>query len=211
MRMTKDKLSLIYKMIIVLVSFIALYLNFKFISVKVGIVYFTYLSNISCFIYYLVLVIRILLNKYKENKYHYISKGMVTMALTLTMVVYNCVLAEGNLIYLNHELECYLVHLVIPLLVIFDYIIFGKKGNLKREYPFIWSITLFIYQIIITIYSFLGGKFIDGADFPYRYMDTALFGNWGVLLNYVLIFVLFIVYGMLVVAIDNYVGIKSNE
>ena len=95
--------------------------------------------------------------------------------------------------------------------MIIDYIIFDKKGYLKKEYPFVWSISLICYQIFITVYSFFGGKFINGADFPYRYMDASIFGNWGVLLNYILIFALFIIYAKLVVAVDNYLGNKYDK
>ena len=208
--MKKDMFSLVYKIVIVIISFVALYLNFKFLSIRTSIVYFTYISNIACFIYFLILVIRILTKKHKEDKYYYIIKGMITMAIGLTMVVYNSILSEGNLTYINHELECHLVHLIIPLLVILDYIIFDKKGNLKKKYPLIWAIPLLVYQGIITVYSLLGGKFIDGADFPYVYMDTAKFGELGVLVNYILIFSIFMVCGVLVVLIDSYVGKKEK-
>lgn len=90
----KRKLALFYRMAIVIVSAIALYMNFKLMSFRLGILYFTNLSNLFCLIYFLVLVIMMLLNKDKENKYHYIVKGMVTMCITLTMFVYNFILTS---------------------------------------------------------------------------------------------------------------------
>ena len=124
MKIAKDKLALTYRIIIIIISFIALYLNFKFLSFKTGIVYFTYLSNIACLLYYTLLVTKTIMHKNREDKSHYILKGMMIMSLTLTMVVYNFILSKDNHIYSGHELECNLVHLVIPLLAIFDYIFF---------------------------------------------------------------------------------------
>ena len=120
----KEKIKLIYRIIIVIVSAIGLYLNFKFLSFEKGILYFTNLSNLLCLIYFLVLVILMLTKKVKRDDKYYIIKGMVTMAITLTMVVYNFLLrsTEAGNIFINHQLECNLVHIVVPLLVIFDYI-----------------------------------------------------------------------------------------
>ena len=53
----KEKISLIYKILIVIVSAIALYLNFKLYSFRQGILYFTNLSNLLCFIFFLGVII----------------------------------------------------------------------------------------------------------------------------------------------------------
>lgn len=208
MNITKDKFVLIYRIVLIIVSFISLYLNFQFIPFRIGILYFTYLSNIAGLLYFIVLVIRTIFKKDKDNdnEWHYIVKGKVTMALTLTMFVYYLILAKGNTSYINHELECALVHLIVPLLVIFDYIFFGKKGHLRKEYPYIWSIALIIYQGFIIFYSSIGGRFLDGDIVPYLYMDSSKFGTIGVMINYILIFIIFIVYGQIVCLIDNYLG-----
>lgn len=185
----KNKLSLFYKILIVVVSSIALCLNFKVIPFKQNILYFTIQSNLLCFIFYLVIVILKILKKEKKNNFYYIIKRMVTMAITITMVVFQMVIATNSLgIYENHLFECYLVHIVVPLLVIFDYIIFGEKGNLKKSYPFIWSLILVFYTIFTSVYAFLGGKFIDGTSYPYFYMNIDKYGILRVSINCVIIY-----------------------
>ena len=52
----KRKLALIYRIIIVIVSSIALFVNFKLMTFRLGILYFTNLSNLLCLLYFLVLV-----------------------------------------------------------------------------------------------------------------------------------------------------------
>lgn len=208
----KEKIKLIYRFIIVIVASIALYLNFKFLTFEKGILYFTNISNLLCLIYFTVLIVLTLTNKVKRNDIYYIFKGMVTMAITLTMVVYNVILSSnfGMSAFEGHMLECNLVHLAVPTLVILDYIIFGKKGNLKKEYPIIWSTVLILYQIFVIIYVSLGGTFMNGDTIPYFYMDINKFGIIGVTINLLVLFIVYISYGYLIVFLDNLIG-KNNK
>lgn len=207
----KKKIALAYRIIIIVITAIALFLNFKLLTFKTGILYFTNISNLLCLIYFIILVILMILNKEKNDKWHYIIKGMITMSITLTMFVYNFILVGEKGVFENHMLECNLVHVVVPLLVIFDYIIFGEKGHLKKSYPFIWTGILFLYQIFITIYTMLGGTFANGARYPYFYMDVARYGIIGVVINTLIVLLLYIIYGVLVQIIDNKWGIFFNE
>ena len=206
----KETIKLIYRFLIVIVSAIALYLNFKLLGFKEGIIYFTNLSNLLCFIYFTILIIMTLLKKVKRNDTYYIIKGMVTMAITITMFIYNILLtSNGMAVFEGHELECNLVHLVVPLMVILDYIIFGEKGNLKKEYPIIWSLVLILYQIFVIIYVAFGGTFMNGATYPYFYMDINKYGTFGVLFNLLIIYIFFVGYGTIVQKIDNKLGKKK--
>lgn len=205
----KEKISLIYKILIVVVSGIGLYLNFKLYSFKTAILYFTNLSNILVFVFYLVGLILYFTKKLKKNDTYYIIKGMITMAITITMFVYQIILSGSMNTFVGHEVENSFVHLIVPFLVIFDYIIFGKKGNLKKNYPFIWSFILIVYQLFVIIYSLWGGKFM-GSDVPYPYMDISKNGIWTVILNCVLVYVFFVGYGTIVQTLDNKFGKKSK-
>lgn len=205
----KEKISLIYKILIVVVSGIGLYLNFKLYSFKTAILYFTNLSNILVFIFYLVGLILYFTKKLKKNDTYYIIKGMITMAITITMFVYQIILSGSMNAFVGHEVENAFVHLIVPFLVIFDYIIFGKKGNLKKNYPFIWSFILIVYQLFVIIYSLLGGKFM-GSDVPYPYMDISKNGIWTVILNCVLVYVFFVGYGTIVQTLDNKLSKKNK-
>lgn len=205
----KEKISLIYKILIVVVSGIGLYLNFKLYSFKTAILYFTNLSNIFVFVFYLVGLILYFTKKLKKNDTYYIIKGMITMAITITMFVYQIILSGSMNAFVGHEVENAFVHLIVPFLVIFDYIIFGKKGNLKKNYPFIWSFILVVYQLFVIIYSLWGGKFM-GSSVPYPYMDISKNGIWTVILNCVLVYVFFVGYGTIVQTLDNKFGKKSK-
>lgn len=209
----KKKISLIYKILIVIMCGIGLYLNFDITSFKDNIIYFTIQSNLLCFIFYFVIVVLELTKKLKKNNFYYISKGMVTMAITITMAVYQLLISTNGGIpgYENHMLACNFAHLIVPLMIIFDYIVFGEKGNLKKEYPFIWSLVLVAYIIFDIIYVALGGTFLNGSKYPYFYMDIEKYGILGTFINCLIIYVFFVGYGFIVQALDNKLGHKNTS
>ncbi len=206
----KNKIVLLYRMVIIVVAALSLYLNFRFLSFEKGILYFTNLSNLLCLVYFLILVILMLTNKLKKNGAYYITKGTVTMGITATFFIYNFVLAGQISDFKDHALECNLVHLVVPILVILDYILFGEKGHLKREYPIIWSFIIIVYQLFVLVYISLGGTFLHGNTYPYYYMDVEKYGMLGVMVNLLVIYVFFVGYGSIVQIIDSKLGKKKN-
>jgi len=201
----KEKLSLLFKIIIVIVSGIGLFLNFRLLSIRESIIYFTMQSNLLCFILFLGIVILMITKKLKKNDLYYMLKGTATMAITVTMIVYQLLLSGngGMGAYIGHELECNFVHLYVPLLVIFDYIIFGEKGHLKKSYPFIWSSALIAYLLFDIIYVSLGGRFVGGTTYPYFFMDIEGNGVIFTMLSCLVIYIFFIGYGSIVQWLDN--------
>ena len=205
----KEKLSLLYKIIIIIACGFGIYLNFKAFTVGGAVIYYTVQSNIMCFMFYVVVVILKLLGKLKKDSLYYILKGMVTMAITITMVVFQFVITDsGMLAYAGNELASVMAHVVVPLLVMSDYVIFGEKGNLKRNYPLIWSVTLVLYVIFDFVYVALGGRFNDGSIYPYLYMNIEVNGLLKVAISCITIFILFIVYGTIIQTIDQKLGKK---
>ena len=210
----KEKVAFIYRIAIVIIASIGLYLNFKFLTFRQGILYFTNLSNLMCLIYFIGLVIEMIVKKEKNlSSFHCITKGMVTMAITLTFFMYNFALRNDSTsnVFIGHQLECNLVHIVVPLMVMFDYAIFGEKGHLKKSYPFIWSSILIAYQIFVVIYVTYGGRFIGGLTYPYSYMDVNTLGITRVIINMLIIYVLFMLYGIIIQKLDNIVGNKRKN
>ena len=205
----KEKLSLLYKIIIIIACGFGIYLNFKAFTIGGAIIYYTVQSNVMCFIFYFVTIILKLTGKLKKNSNYYILKGMITMAITVTMVVFQFVITDsGMTAYAGNELASIMAHIVVPLLVMSDYVIFGEKGNLKRNYPFIWSSTLVFYIIFDFVYVALGGRFGDGSIYPYLYMNIEVNGLLKVIISCITIFILFIGYGTIIQTIDQKLGKK---
>lgn len=206
------KISYIYKILILIVCGIGLYLNFKIKPFSEMILYFTIQSNLMCFIFYFVAIVLKMTKKLKKNNAYYLCKGMVTMAITITMVVYWGLLASGSGLsaYEGYETACRFVHLYTPLMIIIDYIVFGEKGNLKKSFPFIWSLVLIAYAIFDIIYVAFGGTFTGGTKYPYFYMDIDKYGLFRVVINCLIVYMLYVIYGMLVQVIDNIIGKRKK-
>ena len=210
----KDKIKLIYRIIIVIVSIYALYLNFKLLTFRQGILYFTNLSNLICCIYFSVMVLQmIFLKKEGNSDLHHIIKGTITMAITLTFFMYNFALRDDptSSVFIGHDLECNLVHIVVPSLVMLDYAILGEKGHQKKYYPFIWSTALIAYQVFVILYVTYGGRFIGNVTYPYSYMDVTTLGVGKVIRNMIIIYILFMLYGIIIQRLDNLVGNKKHK
>jgi len=207
----KQKISLLYKILIIIICATGLYINIKIAPGKEMFLYFTILSNIACLFFYVTSLILYLLKKLKKNDLYYILKGTVTMAITLTFVVYQFFLSADNEFYQNHVIANYFVHLFTPLLVMSDYIIFGEKGNLKKSYPLIWSSILIVYTLFCEIYMSLGGTFIDGSKSPYPFMDARQYGTPRVIINCLIIFICYVIWGYLIYYLDNKFGKKKAK
>lgn len=198
----KLKLEWLYKLIIAITSCIGVCLNFRIFTVKGALIYYTVQSNLLCFIFYFIIILLYILNKLKKNSIYYVFKGMVTMSMTITMIVYQLFLSSNGA-YAGHEFTSMLVHLIVPLLTIFDYIIFGEKGNLKKTYPCIWTLTLVFYLIFDIIYVCLGGKFNNLNSYPYFFLNMDKYGFNGVVINCLIIYILFLTFGMIVQIFDQ--------
>lgn len=206
----KDKLSLLFKILIVIISGIGLYLNFNLLGIGNALPFFTILSNLFCFILYLVIVILMLFNKLNKNNTYYIFKGMATMSIIITMFVYQFLISPNGLnVYENHLMATELVHLVVPLLIVLDYFIFGEKGNIKKTYPLYWCEAILAYLVFVIIYSLCGGTF-NGEKAPYFFLDIEKEGLLSVIMYCAAIFIFYIGCGHIAYVIDNKLGNKDN-
>lgn len=209
--MKKDSVSLIYKFLILIVTSIGLFLNFRFIGFRIGFVYFTLQSNILCFIFYIALLTYLLISKKKElnSDVYCIFRGLISANIILTMIIYTVLELTNNVsAYDGHFIECLFVHYLTPIAVLFDYILFDKKGNMKAYYPFIWSVVIILYGIFNFVYTASGGKFVEG-NYAYAFYDVERFGVGGVALNCILIYICFIAFNSFVVFLDRKVGGKK--
>ncbi len=197
-----SKVEFLFKLLIVIISGIGLYLNFRIAPVRYMILYFTIISNLAVFIFYLVTLILYLTKKLKRGDLYHMIKGMITIDITLTLVVYNLFLRNVEF-YQDHLIACTFVHLITPTLVMLDYVIFSEKGNLKTRYPVYWSLSIVAYGIFCYVYEGLGGKFLDGSTCPYYYMDVNKYGFIGVTIFSITIFMSFLAYGYLILYLDT--------
>lgn len=98
----------------------------------------------------------------------------------------------------------YIVHIFLPLMVIFDYILFDEKGKYSKKEPFIWLILPFIYFIFICIRAKIGEPFkYTNSYYPYFFLDIDMFGLPQIILNVVIIIICILILGYLYIFLDK--------
>ena len=141
--------SIIYKIIIIIIGTFAVLNGFFYDNFQLDIetaYYFTYQSNILVIVYFILDIFNII--KKKETFYPRF-KGAVTMSITVTFLVYHFLLSttSGKLEGIDY-IRNIILHYIVPIMTIFDYIIFDKKGIYKNADNDIITAIPFIRNII---------------------------------------------------------------
>lgn len=208
----KNKLlTLIFRIIIVFISFLGIYLNFaslKHFSLLPLISYFTILSNIFCFLFYLTMVIKTISNyKNYEDKNGTFLKGTMILCVTVTLLIFHIILKDSSFIMINNDyLRSWpniIVHYLVPILTLIEWLVFNKKNHLRYVDAFKWLIIPTIYLIIIIINGLNGYTYPGGSNYPYFFLDINKFGLVVVIRNILIIGVIFLFLGFSSVFLDR--------
>lgn len=184
-------------------------------------VHFTNLSNYLCAIF-MLLELR---DTAKKNIDSYVTtfpivKFVALLAVLLTFIIYNFVLASRRDIKESFVVSSVTLHIILPLMFTFDYILFYEHGKVKWYYPILSTIFPLLYAVFIYIHAAIrnfdssiyypGRK--DPFIYPYFFLNLDKYGVVGVLKNIVIIMVVFIIFGYVIVMIDKlYVKMSKNR
>lgn len=181
------------------------------------IIYYTGISNLICFI----ISICMLVDEYKDNKkdkriIDFRIKGIVVMMITVTLLIYHFLLLPKNLAE-KGAIETWtwqniITHYLVPLLVIFDWILFEEKGKYGKKEPFLWLIIPYTYFVYAIIRAELFGQ-IKGIDsrYPYFFIDIDALGIINVLKYVIIITIFFIILGYIIYFIDRKLAEKIKN
>ncbi len=180
------KISLVYKTIFILISFISMYNTFYNFSGNT-LAYFTILSNLLVFIFFLIIWIKtlrdVICNKEEEgyNTHLLQIKGIATLCITVTGLVYAFLLANyGN--KANYTFQNLSQHYIIPIMTILDYFLFDEKGKIKWYHPLLWCGCALLYLPYIFIRAIILGKNTTLLRYPYFFLNVDRLGVGGVTL-----------------------------
>lgn len=135
-------------------------------------------------------------------------KGAVTLCITVTFLIFWALLApnffqmtEGDnyLLSFNNNV----VHTIVPLMTILDWVLFDEKGVFKKYDPLLWLITPVVYFLFAVIRAEIGGL-IEAVNsrYPYFFIDFDIYGYK--VFYYVLAIILFFTtLGYLILLIDR--------
>ena len=217
--MKERKVSIIFKLLVVMSLLAGILLNVVHTtSISAILSYYTLQSNIVCLIMFLGIIIVIMSKNNYRTSIYYLLKGGSTMAILITGITYQIALAPNNFymeVSYTIQTERYwanlLVHIVSPILVLLDYVLFDEKGNFKYYYPIIWLFLPLGYVIYVYSYSARGGSFygIGGSrEFAYIFLDYNQIGYASVFKSIMIIAILILLVSYIFVFLDRKVKHK---
>ncbi|MGX7419810.1 Pr6Pr family membrane protein [Carnobacterium gallinarum] len=208
MRIKNHNFANVYRFLFLLVCGYGLYLNSGLVNGKLELGYlwfYTILSNLVCFIYYFYLEIQSIRGfPYQETSR---MKGAITMCITVTLVVYHFLLVpnafEMNPEYTIFSLGNLIVHYIVPILVLLDWLLFDKKGVGKVNDPILWLLLPFSYFLAVFMRALiLKTPLVGKSLYPYYFMDSQQIGTAGVAITIIFLVLLFLCIGYCIFGVD---------
>ncbi|MDR2610132.1 MAG: Pr6Pr family membrane protein [Clostridiales Family XIII bacterium] len=138
-------------------------------------------------------------------------KGAVMIAITVTLLVYQFMLAGSPFSMSSAITGDAFVHLFTPLLVILDWLLFDMKGRFTVTSPFWWTIVPLCYIAYAFIAAPLGVTYYGGGRYPYFFFDVDTLGIGTVLLYLVGMTVAFFILSYIFVGLDRLLGRRAKK
>ena len=182
-------------------------------------VHFTNLSNYFCIAIMAAQLVQTA--KKKEDSYATtvpVLKFIGVLAILLTFVVFNTLLAGARDPQLNWRVGSLLAHVVLPIMFVADWFLFRERGKVKWYYPiacvgFPMAYLLFIF-IQAVILKFDTSILIPGTStpliYPYFFVNLETQGVGGVAKWAALLFAAFMAVGYLLYGIDKLLKRKDS-
>lgn len=178
-------------------------------------VHFTNLSNYLCAIF-MFLELRDTAKKTIDSYVttYPVVKFVALLAILLTFIIYNFVLAKRRDIKDSFVVSSVTLHMILPLMFTFDYILFYEHGKVKWYYPIVSTVFPLLYVAFIFVHAairnFDSSIYYPGRNdpfiYPYFFLNLDKYGVVGVITNILVILIVFVVFGNVIVLIDKLLG-----
>lgn len=161
-----------------------------------GLMYYTILSNLIIFIYYLFKEVDSLFLKGRFEKYlgSLNLQGAFTLMIIMTGIIYHVILVKhlgSENPYGIEPFGNFLLHTYVPTTVFLDWLFNSGSRNRKRMTPIYWLSIPLLYYVLSILYASLKIPFkVTGSYYAYFFLDIDKLGRETVLTN-VLLFSLF--------------------
>jgi hypothetical protein len=143
-----------------------------------------------------------------EEPIRHALKGAVTLYIVITGVVYHTLLANPDSPFWVGEIHRtpaeaignQLLHTVVPLLAVFDWLAFDVRGRYRWQYAALWL----AFPLGYLVFALLRGLVVD--TYPYPFLDVHELGYRGVTISAVGLGVAFWLLGLLLVGADRVIA-----
>lgn len=168
---------------------------------------FTNISNLMCGIYFAASAAVIAFDKKRGGGESPLPlfKGICTMSITLTGIVAAAIVASEFDLGTPSGIATVLLHIVTPVLIMSDWLLFDTKGRWKKTAPLWWLTVPYIYFVFIMVTS----RFMDKEAplrFPYPFLDYEQMGIVMLLIVVAVMTVVYLLISYLCIMIDSKMG-----
>lgn len=174
------RLLIIFRLFIVGMAGFGLYLQL-FPDYWFRLTYYTLLSNIIAFGFYLYLLVKMItspVESLEDERLMRLKAGM-TVAVLLTFLVYVALLAPIAKPEDFYHWKNYTLHYIVPISTTVDWLLFDKKGCYKRIDPMLWTIVPILYTVgsLIKGYIFrIPIPMQEHSPYPYFFLNVDKYG-----------------------------------
>lgn len=183
------------------------------------VLFYTMVSNLLCLAWVVLLIVRTVRDLRRSGRFGTSTpsargSGAVMFAITVTMLIYLIVLVPAR--FADGDAEIFsltdnLIHIITPVLVIVDWLVFVPKGSFRWIDPPLWTLLPYVYLTWAFAYGALGGEFTPGHAYPYPFMDVDVLGLAGVAQWIIALTVALVAVGYVFVVIDRILGALAQR
>lgn len=210
----KLTLSFLFKLFIFSLSTLGVYLTVRDAAYPIeAFSYFTTIINIFTAFFYALFIIEVVLRKTPRPLLRFFKQSLMVY-LIITMLVYSFVLIpyiiDEQINYQIFSGKDILIHYLIPVSVLVDYVWFEEKGKIKSFYAFANVVNGVFYVTYLFLYVFVGGRFHSGNNlsiYPYYFLNIEQMGLIPVMLICLSILIVVVFVGWVIYMIDQLISI----
>lgn len=172
---------------------------------------FTNISNLFAWAYFACAVVWLISRRDDDAAVTFAPTAKYTamVSLVVTMLIAHFMLFST--LFQNGQLVVHLVvlHYVVPIMVVLDWLLFDEKGKMPLWGPLAWLSLVGAYVVVVMVrvgllgHNMGGGTTADISRYPYTFLDPALSGAGAVAAFIAAMVVAFVVLGYVIVGIDR--------
>ncbi|MCD8204117.1 MAG: Pr6Pr family membrane protein [Coprobacillus sp.] len=218
--------QIVYETIYVVLGLIGVMTSLGYFSASFRPTFFVYFTNLSNYLCVIAMIISLcwVCKKAKNHEDGPITfapgfKFMCNMSILLTCLVFNIMLVpEGGITLSEYFLnfDYFLLHTVLPVMFVLDWIIFYKHGTSKWPIP-LYSLIIPICYLIFAlvratiIKNVLGTAETASVIYPYYFLNVDELGVWGVVMWVAILIVAYVGVGYILWALDSIPRFKAKR
>lgn len=171
--------------------------------------YFTLMSNVACVVYYPIAAV---FQSRTGRSWKPMVKGAILMCISVTGLVYHFMLhgrfeMQGTILLSN-----ILLHYVVPICTVIDWVVFDEKGYYSVKTAALWLLAPLGYFIFVMIAVSMGAHLGPyGERYPYFFLDVDTLGFLTVFLTGLVMELSFFLLGLFWVWLDKVLARRTAK